>query len=37
MVDPAMPSLEHVHSLAVNSMPPGRYADGSLLVEPHTQ
>ena len=37
MVDRAMPSLELAHSLVVNSMPPERYADGSLLVEPHTQ
>jgi hypothetical protein len=34
MVDHVMPSLEPGRSLAVNSMPLVRYADGSLLDEP---
>jgi hypothetical protein len=37
MVDHVMPSLEPGRLLAVNSMPPVRYADGSLPVGPRTQ
>lgn len=37
MVDRVMPSLELGRLLAVNSILPGRYADGSLLVAPREQ
>lgn len=37
MVDHVMPSHEHGHLLAVSSMLPARYADGSSQVGPRTQ